>query len=228
MIKFSDVNYEDTISGFLIKLGERAMKTPAGNEMIAKSEKLAEAIVKEWHQLEKTIDWKKLPLSNHLNAVIDNTESLVKWREDTAAFAKNDLVCYFASTPKELKDVQEAKWLPLVERINKELGIALKTTNGIVPINQDNDTLNKVAANVEKLNLNDIFIMRSFAGFLGSFVLAYGIFNNWISDDEAFSLSVIDEEWQEAHWGQDKEAYDNRQKILKEFKDVYSYYKLTR
>lgn len=217
MIDFSKVSYKKEKDGFGIYLGDKELKTPARNKMQAPSERLATEIVAEWKLLEKTIDWSKLPLSKQVNAVIDSADNLDKWQRELVEFFANDLLCYFAQSPKELREKQEQLWLPLIEKLSSDLQIEVKTTTGIIPIKQSDEAIASVSALVSQYDLYDSFVLRNLTGFLSSFILAYGVFKGFISAQEAFSLSIVDEEWQEQHWGKDMEASARQQKVFEEF-----------
>ncbi len=226
MMDFSKVNYKKSDDGFAICFGEKEIKTPVRNTLCAPCEKMAVAITKEWHSLTDKVDWTKLPMSSHLGAVLDSAECLEEWKEDIVSFASSDLLCYLATGPKELKEQQEQKWLPLIERVNKDLGINLQITYGISPIKQPQETLDTIAKALEKYDLYEIFIMRSWITYLNSFVLVYALLNEWISTEEAFEMHLIDEEWQEHHWGKDKDVIKVRDNVYKEFMHCYNFYTL--
>ncbi len=226
MIDFSKVNYTCTDNGFVICFGTKAIKTYAQNEMVAPSEIMAKAIVDEWQLLENEIDWSKLPLSKHLGAVLDNADSVDKWREELKEFSKSDLLYYFSDSPKELREQQESVWLPILSQFNNELGVELKTTVGVMPIKQNLQDIEKISKKIANYNIFEIFMLRNFAGFLGSFILAYAVFNNWKSFEDIYLSSIVDELWQEKHWGQDLEETERRKKIQEEFTSSYKFFKL--
>ncbi len=226
MLDFKTTSYEKADGGYAILLAGKPLKTPKGGAMIAPTEKLAITIAGEWQKLSSKIDWSKLPMSRQLNAALDNMHSVAKWQDELVEFLKNDLLLYFASSPKELKERQENGWLPLLEKFNSEFGVELKTTTGISPIKQSEKDISNVSEFSVNLGYFDTFIMRNFSGFLGSFILAYATHSGWIDAKTAYELSTIDEAWQEEHWGQDAQEAKRREKILQEFNEGFEFYNL--
>jgi chaperone required for assembly of F1-ATPase len=204
-------------AGFTVLLDGRGVKTPGGARLILPTRALAEQVAEEWAGQGESLELAGMHATRLANTALD---SIGPAREVTAQsiadYAGSDLVCYFAETPAGLLQRQVAHWEPVLERAESELGLAFVRAAGIVHRPQPEATLAQVKALALAL---DDFALAGLAfgvSLFGSAVLAFALQKGWLSGDQAFELSRLDEAWQEEKWGVDAEAAERTARLFDE------------
>lgn len=211
---YKEVSVRQTEGGFEILLDGRSVRTPKGARLAAPTRALAEMIAEEWAgqgEFIETADMHAMRLANTaLEAVPPSREAVA---DQVAQYAGTDLLCYFAEEPQALVERQAARWGPLLARAEAEEGLALVRAAGIVHREQPAASLAR--ARELALSLDD-FGLAGFAfaaALFGSAVLALALLRGWVTADEAFDLSRLDEAFQEEKWGVDAEAAERAERL---------------
>ncbi|MET0273510.1 MAG: ATP12 family protein [Phenylobacterium sp.] len=203
--------------GFTVLLDGRGVKTPGGVRLVLPTRALAEQVAEEWAGQGEHIELAGMHATRLANTALD---SIPAAREATAQsiadYAGSDLLCYFAEAPQGLVERQTAHWVPVLDRAEGELGLAFVRAAGIVHRTQPEATL----AQVKALALEaDDFALAGLAfgtSLFGSAVLAFGVRRGWLSGEQAYELSRLDEAWQEEKWGVDAEAAERTARLFVE------------
>ena len=138
----------------------------------------------------------------------------------------NDLLCYRESEDTKLQTYQNKNWNPWLLWSKKEYNFVLKTTNGVMPINQDEDNKNLLLKIILPM---DIWRFSSFVKattLTGSAILALAFVNKQLEAEELFSLSFLDELYQIKRWGEDEEALQKRSAIKNELFSISDFLRL--
>ncbi len=191
---------------FAVTLDGRPMKTPGSEILALRSERLAEAIAREWAVQAGEIDLDSMHLTKLGYAAIDG----VPHRADVAArvlnFGRTDLVCYRAAEPKALAERQAAAWdLPLAW-VRARYRAELVVTTGIVHVAQPPNAvaeLEQVIAGCDQYRLAGL---DAATGILGSMVLGLALADGKLDSAAAFAAAHVDESFQAEKWGRDAEA----------------------
>ncbi|HEY3695102.1 ATP12 family chaperone protein [Phenylobacterium sp.] len=193
--------------GFLVKLDERAVRTPGGARLVLPTEALARLIADEWAAQGERLEMAAMHATRLANTAID---AIPAAREPTAAdvaqFAASDLLCYRAEAPAALTERQAERWDPILARAEREAGLSFVRARGIVHQAQPARTPARVRALALELDDFRLAGLAFGAALYGSAVLAIAALRAWLSAEEAFDLSRLDEAWQEDMWGEDAEA----------------------
>jgi chaperone required for assembly of F1-ATPase len=193
--------------GFGVRLDARELRGPRGASLILPTRALAELVAGEWAAQGETLELARMHATRLANTAV---EAAPKARAATAEavvnFASSDLVCYFATDPAGLAERQARLWGPLLDRVEAEAGLAFVRAAGIVHQPQPPDTLARVQAMALALDDFALTGLAFGAALFGSAVLALAMLWGWLSGEEAFDLSRLDEAWQEEQWGVDAEA----------------------
>jgi chaperone required for assembly of F1-ATPase len=132
------------------------------------------------------------------NAVIDQI----------SAYANTDLLCYRAEQPDDLVAMQEGAWQPLLDWCDDAYGARLKTTMGVIPIDQEDDALSAVKEAVATHDDFALAALHELTAVSGSVVIALAVTAGHLCVADAADASQIDETFQAERWGYDKEAAD--------------------
>jgi chaperone required for assembly of F1-ATPase len=198
-------------SGWTILLDGGGVRTPAKRALALPSPALAEAVAAEWSAQGANIDPRTMPVTRLVNTVIDGVVGReAEVRESIRAYAGHDLLCYRANEPDALADRQAAGWQPLIDWAQAELGIALRTTSGMMPIEQDAQALARVGEAIDRHDAFALAALHEITTLTGSLVLALACARRRLSPVEAWALAHIDEDFQAEQWGRDAEAEERR------------------
>ena len=211
---YKAVGTAEVEGGFGVKLDGRNLRTPAGVPLVLPTRALAEQVAEEWAEQGETIELATMHATRLANTVAETvgaTREAVA--EQAAQYAASDLVCYFAEEPQALVERQTERWGPVLRLAEQEEGLVFERAAGIVHRPQPPETLTRVREIA--LSLDD-FSLAAFAfaaALFGSAVLALALLRGWLSADEAFDLSRLDEAFQEERWGIDAEAAERAERL---------------
>jgi len=200
--------------GFGILLDGRNLRTPKGHKLVLPTRAVADQIAAEWNAQTDVIEMATMHATRLANTAIETIgKSRAGVADQIVDYAGSDLLCYFAEAPAALIARQEAAWLPVLARAEAEAGLRFERTTGIVHRAQPSETLAKVRAIA--LGLDDFALagLAFGAPLFGSAVLAIALLRGWLTGEEAFNLSRVDETFQEDQWGVDDEAAERTARL---------------
>jgi chaperone required for assembly of F1-ATPase len=211
---FKEAAYVPVEGGYTIHLDARPVRTPQGNALILPMRPLAEAIAAEWQAQEETIDPASMPLGGFANTAIDRVgvERPVVVA-NLLYFAETDLLCYRAEEPADLVARQHEQWQPLVDWAAEKMGVQLRITTGVLPVEQPAEAMEFFSEILNQLNDMELTAFSSLAAAAGSFILALAVSENHIDADQAGQLALMDECFQIERWGEDAEARARLQQL---------------
>ncbi len=193
--------------GWTVALDGRTIKTPERAALTLPTRGLAEAIAAEWDAQGAQIDLLNLHLTRLANVAIDRTPEVRDGMADEVArFCETDLICHIAEEPEDLVALEEGHWAPVRDWAGDVLGVILVTTEGVRAAPQPDASLE--AARDYALSLDDFRLtgLVFACALYGSALLAMGVCEGALAADEAFEMSVLDQTWQAARWGEDQES----------------------
>jgi chaperone required for assembly of F1-ATPase len=196
---------------YQILLDGRIVKTPGKRALTLPTRQLAEAIAAEWAAQEDLVNPITMPLTRFANTAIDAVSgALAEVAADITAYAGSDLVCYRAESPHDLRTEQAVRWDPVVSWARGALGAHMTVVDGVMPVEQPRMALNAVAAALEPhepFRLTGLHILTTLTG---SALLSLAHARGFLSADEAWAATHVDEDYQIALWGEDEEAARRR------------------
>jgi chaperone required for assembly of F1-ATPase len=207
---------------FCVQLDGKPARTPAGRELAAPAEPLAQAIAAEWQAQGDVIDPATMPLTRLANSIIDG----VSERADAVAaevkkYLASDLVCYRAAAPQRLVELQARHWDPVVAWAGETLGARFLVTDGVVHVVQPEAALAAAAAAIpqDAWRLGAVHAATTLSG---SALIALALATGRLSADEAWTAAHVDEDWNIAQWGEDELAMQRRAFRFAEFQAAAS------
>ncbi len=222
---YKEVTWVEEGDGFLIHLDGRTVKTPAKDNLLLPTRGLAEAVAHEWEAQEEYIDPETMLVTKLANTALDR----IRGREneiidEITSYLGSDLLCYRSETPQELIERQENAWDPVLKQLSESMSISLKTTSGIVHVNQDESALENARKEISGYNIFALSALHNMTTLLGSAGLAIAWSKKMISLDDAWNAANIDDDWQTEKWGADEEAekrQKNRHQMLLAISDYF-------
>ncbi|MGE3710454.1 MAG: ATP12 family chaperone protein, partial [Hyphomicrobiaceae bacterium] len=166
---YREVGIERRGDGYAVVLDGRTVRTPARRELALPTEALADAVASEWRAQDEFIEPAGMPLTRIVNSGLDGvTGREAAVRADVVKYASSDLLCYAAEGPAELAKRQATAWGPIHRWAAEALGIALKQAAGVMPVEQDAETLAVVAAELERFEALPLAAMHVMTTLTGS------------------------------------------------------------
>ena len=132
--------------------------------------------------------------------------------EDILSYGNADLLVHRAGDPPELVRRQAANWDPILQWAADALGAELRSGVGVRPIDQAESALSALEAAVReelsRASSQDFALaaLGELSVLSGSLVLALAVVRQRLPATEAWSASIVDEDWQSERWGADSEA----------------------
>ncbi|MEE9432967.1 MAG: ATP12 family protein [Sphingorhabdus sp.] len=218
---WQDVVVEERDGGHAILLDERVVKTPLHGELILPNEALANAVLAEWAGVGEEVDPATMPMTGFANAAIDKVASERATFVDTiAAYGEADLFCYRAENPRPLVDRQDEQWGKWLRWAQAHYSLSFTVISGIIHQPQPEDTVARLKEAVEELSDWQLAAASKLAHISGSLVAMLALVDEEASAAVIWPDLILDELWQEEHWGADEFALKNRQDREVEFMDA--------
>lgn len=200
---------------YTVELDSRPVKLPSGRPLILPYSPLADAIAAEWAHARADFTPDDLPLTRLASTA---QERIAPHRAtiigQLAAYGLNDLLCYRAETPEALVERQMQAWDPWLHWARGNFDIELRSTTGLVPINQPSGTGEALRAILADHSDYIIAALGVIVPALGSLVLGLGLAANALDPKTACQIAALDELWQEEQWGTDDAAVQRRVRLF--------------
>lgn len=213
-----EARVEPVPGGFAVMLDGRQVRTPGKAGLILPTRALAQWVAEEWDAQEGEIRPATMPATRTANSAID---TVARHRADVvadlSAYGGSDLLCYRAERPPELRARQAAGWDPLLAWAAARFGAVLRAGDGVMPVRQDAEALAALGAEVARQDDFELAAFHDLVVLSGSLVIALSVVEGARSQEEAWSLSRIDESWQVEQWGEDEEAAEAERRKRADF-----------
>jgi chaperone required for assembly of F1-ATPase len=214
---YSTVTVEPGETGFQVLLDGRSPRSSKGARLTAPTEALAQMMAEEWAGQGEFIE---LAGMNASRLGFTAIEAILPVRDQVAQqfadYAGSDLICYFAEAPSALVARQIEAWEPVLQRAESELGLSFVRAAGIRHQSQPEPTLSGVKALALQHDDFGLAGLAFGAPLFGSAVLTLALARGWMSGEETYAVSRVDEAFQEEKWGIDEEAAERTARLALE------------
>ena len=215
---YTHVSVVEDEGGYRIQLDGRPVRTPARAALSVPSVAMAAAIAAEWRGQGDQLDPASMPITGMANAAIDHVAgNRAEFAASVARYAQSDLLCYRADGPDTLVARQAAAWDPLLDWARRRYDVDFVVTQGIIPVAQADETLARLAAEVEVLGPFRLAGLSTLVTLSGSLVCGLAGVEGGHDIDAIWHAAEIDEAWQVEQWGEDAEASDRAARRAAEF-----------
>ncbi|MDO5529223.1 MAG: ATP12 family protein [Paracoccus sp. (in: a-proteobacteria)] len=193
--------------GFTVLLDARRLMTPGKQPLTLPTRALADAIAAEWDAQAELIEPETMPLTRAANSAIEKVAPQFDAVADMlAAYGGTDLLCYRASAPADLVRRQAEAWDEWLAWARRDLGADLRVTEGVIPIAQNPGALQRLRAELGRLDVFGLTALHDLVTLPGSLILGLAVLRGHLDAGAAFDLSRVDEDYQAEQWGRDAEA----------------------
>ncbi|MEP3225911.1 MAG: ATP12 family protein [Parasphingorhabdus sp.] len=217
-------------SSYAVQLDGRAIKTPARNPLQLPTEKLADAIAREWAAQAEDIDPTTMPLTALAQGALDQVaQERSRIISRIAAFADSDMLYYRGDENQAALVAHQAeKWDPLLDWARARYDISFQLTYGIMHQSQAPQTIARLTEAVEAQDDFTIAAMLSLVGLAGSLVAILGLVEQVFDVETLWPVMNLEELWQEEQWGRDDLAVETRARKQAEFAAAVHFLTLAR
>jgi chaperone required for assembly of F1-ATPase len=214
---YKSVEVAEEEGGFAVRLDGRPVRTPGGGRLMLPTRSLAEQVAEEWATQGEVLEVPSMHATRLANTAIESVPAARKaTAEAVASYAASDLLCYFAEEPQALLERQQMRWGPVLERIEAEARLSFVRVAGILHQPQPEPTLQQVTDIALALDDFSLTGLAFGAALFGSAILSLALQRGWLTGEQAFELSRLDEAWQEEKWGVDEEAAERAARLRSE------------
>ena len=182
-----------TEEGHEIQLDGKIVKTPSGQNMVALTKALADAIVAEWAAQEDKIKPETMSLTQILTTRIDKIRDREAITESVMNYLDTDLICYWTKEPEALAKRQKEIWGRWVRWFDEHFEVPLDTTKKIEALKQDPEAHKRTWNYIESLDEAYFTILHIVTSLSGSLVLALAFTEGEITPEEVFEASYLEE-----------------------------------
>lgn len=198
-----------TETGFGVLLDGRPVRTPAKALLSVPTQALADRIAAEFDAQEDRIDPTTMPFTRTANSALDKVAVQRSEVADLLAdYGDSDLLCYRADAPDDLIARQAAQWDPLLDWAAETLNARLHPRVGVIHEPQDAAALAELHRRVHDLTDFELAAFHDLVSISGSLVIGFAARAGAWPAEELWSISRLDEMWQQEQWGADEEAQE--------------------
>ncbi len=225
---WKDVTTDVQEAGHAVLLDGRPLRTPARTLIVLPTPALAQAVADEWRAVEDRIDPALMPMTRRANAALDRVRGQrAEVVEMLTEYADSDLTCYRALHPEGLVVRQSEAWDPLLEWLERRHGVRLQPRQGVIHDPQDEAAIARLAEIVDAMGVFSLTAFHDLVTLSGSLVIGLAAIDGHAPIDRLWTLSRIDETWQEQFWGVDDEAAAAARYKFGEFTDAFRFHELS-
>jgi len=200
---------------FTVLLDSKPLKLPGGRGLSVPFPTLAEAIAEEWGAAPAEFSPDDLPLTQLTSTAQDRVAlHRAEIIRQLTAYGLNDLLCYRADGPAPLVAQENEQWDKWLDWARERYGVELFITAGVLPINQPAEAAARFSTALDAYTEYGLAALGVVVPVLGSLVLGLAVAEGALDAQTASDTAFTDELWQEANWGQDKEALARRRHIV--------------
>jgi chaperone required for assembly of F1-ATPase len=167
---YTDVTSTPGTGGHEVRLDGKAIKTPSRKMLVAPTEALAAALVREWAAQKDEILPATMPLTQILTTALDRVAPARQEMQGKAlAYLDTDLLCYRAAHPQAMVERQSTLWDPWLQWFEEIYGIELRTSDHLrahrqVP--EAHKAVEKTLSSLDDLRFTLLQLVSSISGSL--------------------------------------------------------------
>lgn len=218
---YKTVSTDKAEQGWRVLLDGKPIRTPGKGLVLLPTEALAKAVAAEWDAQGDELDPLSMPMMQFASTALDYVEIYCEdVLDELVEYATTDALCYRAEEPLELVLRQRTEWQPHLDWLESEYGIHLKLAKGVMPVGQEEETLDMIYAHLLKIDNFPLTVLWLCTRHCGSLTLGLSVTAKRLSPLEAYHASRLEERFQNERWGEDDEARARRESTEKEMQAI--------
>ena len=205
------------LSLFDIYIQNQFLKTPQGNVIQVPTLELAKAIEEEWDK-DPSPHYQRKPLTSLVASALDRVAvSRESYTNFIVESVTQDAVLFWEENSPEVLQKQDRKWKPIIEKVNHDLGLVLKSTLTFFINTLSSSEKLKVEGFLEALTDFKLVGFSHLLTLSNSFCLSYLIIKQNLEPAIAWDLAQLHEHTHHHLWGEDTETLTHEWAQREEF-----------
>ncbi len=226
---WKDVRVDSVEGGFEVRLDGRPVRTPGKSPLILPTRALGQRLAAEWEAQEDKIDPETMPATRMANSAIEKVmPQLAAVAGHLLSYGGTDLLCYRADGPDGLVARQAELWDPWLDWADAALGARLRVTAGIIPVEQPQDALAALSAELALFDAFELAAVHDLVSLPGSLILGLAAARQAAEPELLWQAARLDELWQIDQWGEDDLAEAANAQKMQAFEDAALFLRLSR
>jgi chaperone required for assembly of F1-ATPase len=224
---YKTVSVDEQAGRFRVLLDGKPVQTPLRVLLSTTHRALAEAVGAEWDAQLQSIDPATMPLTRLVSTSLDKVSpERAAMIEQLMNYADEDLLCYRAGFPADLKARQTEVWQPVLDWLEGAFGITLTAAEGIMPHGQTDAAHAGLRRVMAVLDDEHFTALQACASITNSLALSLALTHGHLSAAEIYAAAVLDETYQMEQWGADALALERHRHIEVDLLAIGEYLRL--
>jgi len=202
---------------YAISLDGTPVRQSDGSPLSVPFAALAEGIAGEWAAAAPEFTLEDFPLMR-LAATAQVRVAPVRGEiiRQLTDYGMNDLLCYRSEAPPALVALETAEWDPWLLWAEREIGVGLRCTAGILPIEQPPECRAVFISRLRRMTVYQLASLGVIVPALGSLVLGLAVEAGALAPDAACACANLGAIWQETRWGVDEDSAAGRARLAED------------
>lgn len=193
-----------------INLDGRKLKTPNGSLFFTRNQWLALMVANEWQSQREVIRLSSMHLTQLTNTAIDNPTKSCRQTiaEDLINFMDSDTLCFRINEPKELSDLQQKQWDPIIQWFQNKFDCQIPVTQTVHLSPISKTTKERLYRHLCSHNRWSLIGLKFATENLKSLILSLALTQRRISINQSVDFSRLEENFEIEKWGRLESVHD--------------------
>jgi len=191
---------------YKVMINNKPLYTPQDHPFTVPSLALAKAIEDEWER-DSSPNYRLKPFTSLAATALDKVarekEAYMSYLLQAIA---RDVLLFWTSFPEDLVKLQEEKWAPLIDEVNKTLALSLKPTFTLSAPGLFLEEEEKIRIFLDSLSAFQLTGLAHLVSLTSSFCLSFLVFLGRLVPEQAWDVAQLHEHYQQQEWGKDEDA----------------------
>ncbi len=210
------VSSKMTDEGLAIQLDGKTVKTQTGQDLLAPTQALADAIIQEWSDQGEEIKPETMPLTQILNTAIDRARDRNEITSQLLKYLDTDLICYRAKEPEDVANAQKELWDPWLSWFDEHFESPLSITYKLEALKQDEATHKRIWNYIEALDEYYFAVLHIITSLSGSIVLALAFLEHEASSEDIYKAMNAEEDHRARIYREDVHGHAPQEEIRRQ------------
>lgn len=206
------------------QLDGKDIKTPLKTVLLSPIQDIADEISREWDAQKETIVPDTMPFTQIVSTRLDKiTGQRDVITQQIMPYIDGDTILYHSSDKGDLLARQQNQWTPWVDWANQKIGSYYTLQMELSATSQEKEIHDYWTRFIDGLDDERLTLFQALVSLTASPILSAAFLEKELNDEAVFSLSHLEELFQQESWGLDWEAEDKQNKKKQELNAYYRY-----
>lgn len=214
---YKEASTQPAEAGWQVALDGRPLQTPRKAPLLLPTEALAEAVAQEWAEQGAQMRPDSMPLTQIASGVCDLTpEEQARLVSHMAGYIDGDMLYFREEGHRDLFPRQQAEWEPWLRWAEQRYDVHFERQFGLSPTSQSPEVHQRLHETLARLPLTKLVPVNVLATGFGSLLLGLAVLEGALPVEQAFDLSIIEQQVQTERWGLEDEQHARNEELRAE------------